>query len=373
MTQPRVYGNGETIYHCMSRIVDKRFIFGEAEKEWFLNNIRKLEQFTGCTVLSYCIMSNHFHVLVHVPDADTTYIDDAGVLKRIEGFYGRSYRHDVEEELAQAKKQKWSKTATSAVLDRYRKRMHSISCFIQGVKQRFSHWYNKQMNRVGTLWESRFKSVIVQGAGEPLLTMAAYIELNPVRAGMVEDPTGYRWNSFGAAFGGCQAARRGIRSIFKLLGLSQSACAWRRSSREYRKLVIGVVGERGVTEDSPEISGLNIKSIKREIPQQRIDAALAGSELLSPAELLRCHSRYFTYGMVIGTKEFVEDFFQCNRNRFSERRKNGARKMRGGFASGEKGLFAARDLVRSPISEPDRHSTNQQTHKLRTSGRPADW
>ena len=353
MAKLRVYGNGETIYHCISRVVDRRFIFGDTEKDWFLANMRKMEKFTGCTVLSYCIMSNHFHLLVHVPDAESTYLGDDEVLRRIEGFYGKVYRRGVEDELARAEKQRWSKKAQAAILERYRNRMHNISRFIQGVKQRFSHWYNREMDRVGTLWEARFRSVIVQGAGEPLLTMAAYIELNPVRAGMVADPTNYRWSSFGAAFGGSQAARRGIRRIFELLGLPDSTCVWRGASREYRMQVIGAGRARGVAEDSPEFFGPNVKPMRRGISQERIDEVLAEGGVLSRAELLRCRVRYFSDGMVIGTKKFVEEYFQANRQRFSERRKSGARKMRGGFSSGEDGLFAIRDLNRSPISQSD--------------------
>jgi hypothetical protein len=55
--------------------------------------------------------------------------------------------------------------------------------------------------RSGTLWEQRYKSVIVE-SGIAARTMAAYIDLNPVRAGMVEDPADYRWSSYGEAIGG---------------------------------------------------------------------------------------------------------------------------------------------------------------------------
>ncbi len=53
---------------------------------------------------------------------------------------------------------------------------------MQDVKQAFSVWYNKRVGRRGTLWEERFRSVLVEGAGEALATMAAYIDLNPVRS-----------------------------------------------------------------------------------------------------------------------------------------------------------------------------------------------
>ena len=70
-------------------------------------------------------------------------------------------------------------------------RMHDLGEFMKALLQRFSRWFNAQHKRTGTLWESRFKSVLVED-GIAAQTMAAYIDLNPVRAGMVADPAGYR-------------------------------------------------------------------------------------------------------------------------------------------------------------------------------------
>ncbi len=53
------------------------------------------------------------------------------------------------------------------------------------LKQRFSRWYNRQTGRFGTLWAERFKSVLVEDHPANVETLAAYIDLNPVRAGLV--------------------------------------------------------------------------------------------------------------------------------------------------------------------------------------------
>ena len=53
-------------------------------------------------------------------------------------------------------------------------------------------WFNKRENRKGTLWEERFTSVL-EGELATLSVMSAYIHLNPVRAGLVQDPKDYRW------------------------------------------------------------------------------------------------------------------------------------------------------------------------------------
>lgn len=79
-----------------------------------------------------------------------------------------------------------------AIRRRLLARMHDVSEYMKIVKQRFCVWYNRSHQRRGTLWTERFKRVLVEGQGNPLQTMAAYIDLNPVRAGLLEDPKDYR-------------------------------------------------------------------------------------------------------------------------------------------------------------------------------------
>ena len=85
------------------------------------------------------------------------------------------------------------------------------------LKQRFTTWYNKRNGRRGTLWEARYKSVLVED-GHAARVVAAYIDLNPVRAGMVSDPKDYRWCSYGEAVAGGvrgRLARRGLSRVLE--------------------------------------------------------------------------------------------------------------------------------------------------------------
>jgi len=85
------------------------------------------------------------------------------------------------------------------------------------LKQRFTQWYNGRTGRKGTLWEERFKSVLVEGIGQGLRAMAAYIDLNPVRAGLVTDPKDYRWSGYGEAMAGNKRARLGLQRVVQAL------------------------------------------------------------------------------------------------------------------------------------------------------------
>jgi len=69
------------------------------------------------------------------------------------------------------------------------------SRMIQAIGRRYVRYVNGRYGRTGTLWEGRFKSALIS-AERYLLTCARYIELNPVRAGMVKHPGEYRWSSY---------------------------------------------------------------------------------------------------------------------------------------------------------------------------------
>ena len=82
------------------------------------------------------------------------------------------------------------------------------------LKQLFSQWFNSGHARKGTLWEERFRSVVVEG-GDALRTVAWYIDLNPIRAGIVSEPEAYRWCGYGEAVAGVSRARQGLKLLLQ--------------------------------------------------------------------------------------------------------------------------------------------------------------
>jgi REP element-mobilizing transposase RayT len=176
------------------------------EKEKFRTLMRMQENFTGCRVISYCLMDNHFHLLLEVPPMAATGISDEELLKRLSAIYGEVFVAGVAQELADARKAVYTSEggmgeAVAAIHKRFTYRMQDLGEFMKGLLQRFTQWFNRAHTRTGTLWEDRFKSVIVED-GVAARTISAYIDLNPVRAGMVKDPAEHRWSSYGEAVGG---------------------------------------------------------------------------------------------------------------------------------------------------------------------------
>src|SRR6478609_888479 len=90
-------------YHVISRVVDRRFAFGPEEKEKFRTLMRLLEKFTGCRVVSYCLMCNHFHLLLEVPPMAESGISDDELLKRLSAIYSEAFVAGVAKELVDAR------------------------------------------------------------------------------------------------------------------------------------------------------------------------------------------------------------------------------------------------------------------------------
>jgi hypothetical protein len=302
----------------MSRVVDRRFIFGDLEKEVFRDLMRRQARFSGISILTYACMSNHFHILLRVPRCCE--IDDRELERRLSAIHPPSKASGLIEEIREHECA-GNQVLADELRARYHARMYDLAAFMKELKQRFSSWYNRRNQRRGTLWEERYKSVLVEGAGHPLLTMAAYIELNAVRAGICAEPAEYRFCGYGEAVAGQGEARDGLVELCRSFG---PCASWREASHQYRKLLI--------QPDHP--------TRKRRVQ---------GVAELSREQVLRIRVRYLTDGAVLGSRRFVDDVFHRCRSRFSARRRDGARKMQGAAWGG---LYVLRDLRSTVLGDP---------------------
>ena len=345
------------IYHCITRVVERRLAFGPEEKEQLRIYMRMYENFTGCRVLSYCLMCNHIHILLEVPPMAEGGLSDAELLGRLRAIYSEAQVAAVAKELGEARSRPgdgWVDAAAVArIHERFTYRMHDLGEFMKTFLQRFTRWFNGRHQRTGTLWEGRFKSVLVED-GEASAAMAAYIDLNPVRAGMVADPAEYRWSSYGEAMGGGakgngRKARAGlVRAVMAHKGYGADARHWQGEvSRRYRMLLLEE-GEEKLRELVGVEGKVELKVVRKGMPRPAVEAEMERLESgkdVALRKLLRCRVRYFTDGAVIGSREFVDEVFQRCRERFGERRTSGARKMRGAAGAGGGGtLWSMRDL-----------------------------
>jgi REP element-mobilizing transposase RayT len=206
---PRVKVGREAYYHVTSRCALQEFLMGPADKDMFVKMMRRAERFSGVHIVTYCVMDNHFHILVKIPKSRD--ISEATLKERISILYG--------EEKAERIFEKWKAFANAGdnesvqrEQDAFRKRMYDLSEFGKTLEQRYSVWYCQNHKRrvgngaqteirrpEGTIWQGRFHSVLVESTQKALTAVAAYIDMNPVRAKIVSNAKVYRWSGYGAA------------------------------------------------------------------------------------------------------------------------------------------------------------------------------
>jgi putative transposase len=327
MRMKRIRGAGSVHYHCMSRITGGLHVLGEEEKEVLRRMLWQVAEFCGVEVLTYAVMNNHFHVLVFVPQGGR--VEDAELIRRYEVLYGKSRSpwHPGTEVLSEwlAADSREGRLWRSRLLSR----MGEVSAFMKTLKQRFAMWYNRTHGRYGTLWSDRFKSVLVEGDPRALATVAAYIDLNPVRAGVTDDPAAYRWCGYAEAMGGGDPARRGLRHA--LGGVPEGS--WATVAASYRRLIFG--------------KGVGGASNVGRIDRRRAAEVCAKGGVVSRGEALRCRVRYFTDGAVLGSKAFVRAWIESNAFALGRSRAPQPRPMEG---ADWEGLTVLRGLRREVIS-----------------------
>jgi hypothetical protein len=300
-------------YHVMSHVVSGTPYFDARAKEMLRKMIWQVADFSGVEVLTYCVMSNHFHVLVRVPPvvreggthsarsaacaSKSGSIPDAELLRRYRVLYPKPTKYRTATISMMERKLAEDGEEAAAIRRGLLARMGDVSEYMKTLKQRFSVWYNRTHGRVGTLWAERFKSVLVEGRGNPLQTMAAYIDLNPVRAGLVKDPKDYRFCGYAEAVAGHVEAERGLCHIWcaNADDSGRNRLDSDEALRMHREVIFGHrIADPGLGEQEHA---------------RALEILAKGGATLPKTTLLRCRVRYFTDGAILGTKDYVQGFF----------------------------------------------------------------
>jgi putative transposase len=202
---------------------------------------------------------------------------DEDILKRYVDFYGDE------------------RIFADGLIPSLREKLPSLSEFMREIKVGFARFYNRRHNRRGYFWGDRFKSVIVEN-GETLINCLAYIDLNPLRAGLVERPTQYRWNSLGYHV---QTDNRN-KFLSTDFGLKEFNVKSRKERiRRYRRYVY----EAGAL-NQPE------KGTSKVIADKVLEKERRREFELSRSDRFKYRTRYFTDSGIIGSKEFVAENHQ---------------------------------------------------------------
>lgn len=287
---------GEAVYHCISKAVAAAWLFDDVAKEIFRRQLWRAADYCGVQVITYVILSNHFHVVLRVPKAGP--ITDMELLRRY-CLYCDLTDRDVRARLTTLK---LHLAANSPEAERWRKRqlaqMGDVSAFMKKWKQRFSQWFNFTHRRIGTLWASRFTSLLIQPTGFASEFVSAYIDLNAVRANIVKDPKDYRFCGYAEAVAGQRKAREGIQSLY-------SDLCWKDSQARYRQMLFGI--------------GADVREGKASIPDSDFKRVTRDKGELSYADIFMCRLRHVSHGGILGSRAFVLENLAAYERRTRER------------------------------------------------------
>ena len=212
------FSDRDALHHVTSRISGRQMLLaGAGVKDDMLDALERAAEFSGVNVGSFAILDNHFHIVVQVPFHEGS-VPEEEVLRRYSVLMGEKALKRLEARLSGLRRS-GGPAAAEAELDRLRARMHDLSQFVKTFKEEFGRLFRRRRPYPGTLWEGRFKSTLI-GEAEYLRRCAAYVELNPVRAGLSSRAEGYAWNTVGAARRGNAFAVRCREWLLSVLGLS---------------------------------------------------------------------------------------------------------------------------------------------------------
>jgi REP element-mobilizing transposase RayT len=197
MTRPRkaLISLADTpYYHITSRCVRRAFLCGvdhysgqnyEHRRQWVVDRIRLLSSLFAIDVGAYAVMNNHYHLVLKVCPRQLDELTEDDILDRWCALFKgplliQNYRRG--EDL-----KPFERTAVSDIANVWRARLSNISWFMRCLNQPIARQANLEDKCTGKFWESRFTSQALKSE-EALLSCMAYVDLNPVRAGIADTP-----------------------------------------------------------------------------------------------------------------------------------------------------------------------------------------
>ncbi len=179
-------------YHCVSRCVRRAFLCGDDRysgqnfdhrKPWLVDRLRLLGEVFAIDIAAYAVMSNHYHVVLHVdPARGRSWSRDEVIHRWLRLYKGDPIAHcHLRGELKSGAEFR----QLDLVVETWRERLTSISWFMRCLNEYIARRANREDDCAGRFWEGRFKSQALLDEAA-LLSCMAYVDLNPVRAGICE-------------------------------------------------------------------------------------------------------------------------------------------------------------------------------------------
>ncbi len=264
--------SGEAWYHVYNRVACDKDKMPLSDREDARDAfVRYLNFYTAaycCEVATYTVMGNHYHLILRMQPFKK--LDRSKLEQHAEKIYPNTH----------AQTRFW----TDDHWEQFNERLFSLADLMRNIQQGFARWYNKSYSRRGRFWADRFKSTLLYGE-RSLLECMQYVDLNPIRAGMVKRPEEYE---FGAYALRARGEAKHLTDLRPLLSERTKAKAF----EQYKVLVY----MRGC-----------IKSKDKDavIKEATVDGEMLKHFDLGTGDEKRDHFRFYVDGLVIGAKEKV--------------------------------------------------------------------
>jgi REP element-mobilizing transposase RayT/DNA-binding HxlR family transcriptional regulator len=233
-------------YHLVSRVAHRAFFFDAEERNRFIDLLMRVEFFCGVRVLSYCCMSNHIHIFLYLEHQRE--LTEEEVFSRINKLYKGQRLKEALQEWEMRKKEEAricaehgggaSASSFRELQNDYKRRMFDLSEFMKILKQNMTMSFNARRDHTGTIWEGRFYDKMSDVKVKSMSMQAAYIDCNPVEAGICRNPAEYEWCSWAAAKAGNDHARSMYRFIY-----NNPDASWEDIEKLHEKAISARVGE----------------------------------------------------------------------------------------------------------------------------------
>ena len=263
----------ESWYHVYSRASGEEVNYPLKDRLCQRKMIEIIKHFTEaymCEVGAFCIMGNHYHIVLRF--ASFRKLSREELIERAVIFYPNS--------------SKWLKSWIEEDWARFEERIFDLSEYMRNVQSAFARWYNRTYRRFGRLWADRFKSLYLEDL-RSVLDCVLYVELNPVRAGLVSRPEVWKGSS-------CYLRDCGTSDWIMPLGLIMN-----EDSSDLFKLYRGLLYYRGGV---PTKEGQ--ASISEEIIREEEERGFVSSGMY------RKRLRYFVDGVILGSEGFIRQQLQ---------------------------------------------------------------
>jgi REP element-mobilizing transposase RayT len=181
-------------YHVVSRCVRRQFLCGKDDltgrdfshrRDWIRERIFKLADIFAVDICAYAVMSNHVHLVLTIRQDVALEWNEREVAERWLRLFGG--RKEVKHWLAGQHQPEAQATAALEWIKTYRERLFDLSWFMRCLNEPIARMANKEDNVTGRFWEGRFKSQALLDE-EALVSLMAYVDLNPIRAGISATP-----------------------------------------------------------------------------------------------------------------------------------------------------------------------------------------